>query len=447
MAKQPTTPSEAARLSQEAYKAAKANLDTITYAMSQKTASIFHETVAKARVRVNEVGEKAMAEAVQELAAQGIYASSHTDKNGRGYRVPADVAVRQAVYTSGRQRFNGHVLGVAQRTGQDLIEVSSTPNCRPSHEVINGKIFSISGQDRRYPKWTADLEALTHDYNCGHSVAIYHEGMERVFSDPLEGTGYSVEEARKAYAKQRRYENQIRKQKRTVEALKAAGLETREANAQLNALRRRLKKHIEDNSAILRRERHREQLYDSAQRMKKKLVKRPRLTLRLGVGKGGSASQTLKAVIKIDANDKSAINNVVKKAMEAIRNVEVEHAVIIASSGVVYHGVGDAVSVGLDESLLEKSTVVHNHPLQYGESVSFGADDFEALKKGEIAYMVAVSRHYTYEVRVIKPIDISYNEAYRNGVDPFGDRDQQHNVMEWLARNGYIEYKRTRVRG
>ena len=185
------------------------------------------------------------------------------------------MAVRQAVYTSGRQRFNGQVLGVAQRTGQDLIEVSGTPNCRPSHEAINGKIFSISGQDRRYPKWTADLEALTHDYNCGHSIAIYHEGMERVFSDPLEGTGYSVEEARKAYAKQRRYESQIRKQKRTVEALKAAGLETREANAQLNALRHRLKKHIEDNSAILRRERHREQLYDSAQRMKKKLAKVP----------------------------------------------------------------------------------------------------------------------------------------------------------------------------
>ena len=187
------------------------------------------------------------------------------------------MAVRQAVYTSGRQRFNGQVLDVAQRTGQDLIEVSSTPNCRPSHEVINGKIFSISGQDRRSPKWTADLEALTHDYNCGHSIAIYHEGMERVFSDPLEGTGYSVEEARKAYAKQRRYESQIRKQKRTVEALKAAGLETREANAQLNALRHRLKKHIEDNSAILRRERHREQLYDSAQRMKnaKRIVPTP----------------------------------------------------------------------------------------------------------------------------------------------------------------------------
>lgn len=217
--------------------------------------------------------------------------------------------------------------------------------------------------------------------------------------------------------------------------------------ARLSTLRYRLQRHIDDNSKILRRERHREQLYDSAQRMKKQLAKISCSTLRLGVGKGGSASQTLKAVMKIDANDKSAIDNVAKKAMEAIRSEDVEHVVIVASSGVVYHGVGDAVSVGLDESLLEKSTVIHNHPLQYGESVSFGADDFEALKKGEIAYMVAVSRHYTYEVRAIKPIDISYNEAYRNGVDPLGDRDQQHNVMEWLARNGYIEYKRTRVRG
>ncbi len=271
MPKHTNTQSEAARLSQEAYKAAKANLDTITYAMSKRTVSLFNETLNEARDRVNVVGEKAMAEAVQKLAANGIYASTHTDKNGKGYRVPADVAVRQAVYTSGRQRFNGQVLGIAQRTGQDLIEVSSTPNCRPSHEVINGKIFSLSGQDSRYPKWTADLEALTHDYNCGHSVAIYHEGHERVFSDPLEGTGYSIEEARKAYAKQRRYENEIRKQKRVMDTLKAAGLETREANARLNVLRHRLQKHIDANSKILRRERHREQLYDSAQRMKKQL--------------------------------------------------------------------------------------------------------------------------------------------------------------------------------
>ena len=105
-----TTHSEAAKLSQEAYKAAKANLDTITYNMSQKTAALFYEAVNEARVNVNIKGEEAMAEAVQKLAMQGIYASSHTDKNGKGYRVPADVAVRQAVYTSGRQRLGRQFL-------------------------------------------------------------------------------------------------------------------------------------------------------------------------------------------------------------------------------------------------------------------------------------------------------------------------------------------------
>lgn len=263
-----TTYVEAAKLSQEAYKAAKASLDTTIIGMSSKTAALFREAVQKAAVRVNEVGEKAMAEAVQDLASKGIFASTHTDKNGRLYRVPADVAVRQAVYTSGTQRFNNQVLGVAMRTGRDLIEINETPNCRPSHEVINGKIFSISGMDYRFPKWTPDLEALTHDYNCGHEIAIYHEELGSVFTDPLEGTGYTIEEARKAFAKQRRYENEIRKQKRVVEALKAGGMDTTEANAKLNATRHRLKKHIDENSAILRRERHREQLYDSAQRMK-----------------------------------------------------------------------------------------------------------------------------------------------------------------------------------
>lgn len=259
---------EAARLSQEAYKAAKESTDTIVTDMSSRTASIFRETVEKARVRVNEVGERAMAEAVQDLAYKGIHASSHVDKNGRLYRVPSDVAVRQAVYTSGRQRFNGQVLGVAQRTGQDLIEVNSTPNCRPSHEVINGGVFSISGLNPKYRRWTGDMQALLSDYNCGHEIAIYYPDSGSVFTDPLKGTGYTLEQARKAFAKQRRYENEIRKQKRVVEALKAGGMDTTEANAKLNATRHRLKKHIDENSAILRRERHREQLYDSAQRMK-----------------------------------------------------------------------------------------------------------------------------------------------------------------------------------
>ena len=70
--------------------------------------------------------------------------------------------------------------------------------------------------------------------------------------------------------------NEIRKQKRVVDALNAAGYDAREANARLNAIRHRLRRHIAENDAILHRERHREQLYDSAARMKKaKLVTPP----------------------------------------------------------------------------------------------------------------------------------------------------------------------------
>lgn len=266
---------EAAKLSQEAYKAAKKDISQTITGMSGNTRKIFNAAVAKAAHDVNYKGEKAMAEAVQALASQGIYASTHYDKNGKLYRVPADVAVRQAVYTSGRQRFNGQVKDIALKTGKDLVEVNSTANCRPSHEAINGKIFSLSGSDPRYPKMTSDLEALFHDYNCGHQWAIYHEGLERVFEDPLEGTGYTVEEARAAVGKQRRYENSIRKQKRVVEALKAAGQETTDANRRLSALQRRLREHIEANKAVCRRERHREQLYDTARRMRAVAGKKP----------------------------------------------------------------------------------------------------------------------------------------------------------------------------
>lgn len=381
-----TTHSEAARLSQEAYKAAKANLDTITYNMSQKTAALFYEAVNEAKANVNVKGEKAMAEAVQKLAMQGIYASSHTDKNGRGYRVPADVAVRQAVYTSGRQRFNDQVLAVAQRTGQDLIEVNGTPNCRPSHEVINGKVFSISGLDERFPKWTPELEGLTHDYNCGHRVAVYHESLGSAFKDPLEGTGYTLEEARRAFAKQRRYENEIRKQKRVVEALNAAGYETREANARLNAIRHRLSRHIAANSAILRRERHREQLYDSAQRMKKaKLVTPPPAPKMPSTPKVASVS-----------------GNALEKAVQAVTARGVGATVIAEADGIQRKSIG-AADIEADYNAYRKAYSIDVRGQEFAIIRSaFNGEYWAKHKDMKYSTVVvhSVDGYYEYTVRV-----------------------------------------------
>lgn len=429
---------EAAKLSQEAYKAAKKDISQTLTGMSGNTRKIFNAAVAKAAHDVNYKGEKAMAEAVQALASQGIYASAHYDKNGKLYRVPADVAVRQAVYTSGRQRFNGQVKDIALKTGKDLIEVNSTANCRPSHEAINGKIFSLSGSDPRYPKMTSDLEALFHDYNCGHQWAIYHEGLERVFEDPLEGTGYTVEEARAAVGKQRRYENSIRKQKRVVEALKAAGQETADANRRLSALQRRLREHIEANKAVCRRERHREQLYDTARRMKKKARKAARkaetLAAKVARVDGGNASkktidkvnlQVLKQHIQKKTgafngalNDKNDPNLIRREkhaeryyAAVRDRNRRAEITAVAASSGISEEEVTEAY----------EHLFIDKHKLD------------GTMRYFDPSYDIAVSWQRLREGKDVKPHDITLikHEALERGLMARGmDYDQAHKEAE-----------------
>ena len=338
-------------------------------------------------------------------------------------------------------------LKICHPHGDVFVRINSTANCRPSHEAINGKIFSLSGSDPRYPKMTSDLEALFHDYNCGHQWAIYHEGLERVFEDPLDGTGYTVEEARAAVGKQRRYENSIRKQKRVVEALKAAGQETTDANRRLSTLQRRLREHIEANSAVCRRERHREQLYDTAQRMKKKARKAARKANVLSIGKAGNIpSNSMKVVGWVNTADEREVAKTIDAVIEGIKGKEVEHAVVIQNDGKILHSVGDVSSVTTNGSCLDNAIILHNHPTQIEGSVSFGEDDYCVLQENEIRLMIAVNEVYKYSVKKLRKLDISYNEAWRDGVIPFYYDDQQHNVMEWLAKNGYVEYKRETVR-
>jgi hypothetical protein len=90
-------------------------------------------------------------------------------------------------------------------------------------------------------------------YNCDHRVSIHIEGRELRPSsqDPLEGTGYTYEQARDAVSKQRAMENTIRKLKREQAVGKALGLDTPIANKKVKAYTAALKQHVADNAAIL----------------------------------------------------------------------------------------------------------------------------------------------------------------------------------------------------
>ena len=116
----------------------------------------------------------------------------------------------------------------------------------------------------------------------------------------------------------------------------------------------------------------------------------------------------------------------------------------MTADGDIWHSVGVVDAVNVVGAPLDGATVIHNHP-EEAEAGSFGSDDFKFLKDyPEIAELWAVTRDYDHRVRVLKPLDISYNYAYvRSRFDDA--EDPKHLVMEWLHEHGYIEYRRTHV--
>lgn len=165
----------------------------------------------------------------------------------------------------------------------------------------------------------------------------------------------------------------------------------------------------------------------------------------LGVGASGSAGNTMAVVGKVDVSDSKTLSAQVGKIKDSIRGEEVEHAYVIQADGMILHGAGDATSVSLEGAELAGATVIHNHPTDVGGHVAPGADDYEALVSNPTMRIIAVDGMYDYELSAGGKAFISYNYAYRHGIRIDGDEDQQHNVMEWLASNGYVKYSRKRI--
>lgn len=165
----------------------------------------------------------------------------------------------------------------------------------------------------------------------------------------------------------------------------------------------------------------------------------------LGVGEDGAAGNAMAVVGKLDVADAGMVAAKVESIKGDIRAEEVEHAYVIQSDGLVLHGVGDAVSVSLDGANLDGATVIHNHPAEAGEHIASGADDYNVLVSNPTLRIIAVDNMYDYELSAGRVPFTSYNDAYRNGIRIDGDEDQQRNIMEWLAANGYVEYSRKRI--
>ena len=165
-------------------------------------------------------------------------------------------------------------LAIAKSTGANMVEVSTTAGARKSHAEWQGKRYLLRGSSAKYPNFykachKGDPVDGIGGYNCRHQVAVSREGDPPRFRDPLEGTGYTQEQARKALTQQRCMENDLRRMKRQREVMRQNGLSTKDLDAKIKALDKRLDAHVSKHSKILRRDKHRESIYERARKAAK----------------------------------------------------------------------------------------------------------------------------------------------------------------------------------
>ena len=185
--------------------------------------------------------DSAVRAAIKELSERGIqsirYPSGRTDS--------IEVAVRRAVVTGVNQTAGQLQEELADELGCDLVEVSAHAGARPEHAKWQGKIYSRSGNDPKYPDFKKSTGYGTGaglcGWNCRHTFGPYIDGSPPVWSEEqlaeldkpkYEYGGRKLTEY-EASQQQRYNERQIRRWKREEAAMQAAGLDSSEAAAKV----------------------------------------------------------------------------------------------------------------------------------------------------------------------------------------------------------------------
>jgi hypothetical protein len=183
--------------------------------------------------------QQAVRAAVKDVAAQGLSVVAFS-----GRRDSLDVATRRNVLTGVGQLANQLSLARAGEMGVDLVQVSAHAGARTGKGVANhlawqGKVYSRSGTDPRYPglvKVTGyGTGAGLGGYNCRHSLFPFFPGIsenayEEATLDEFAGrkVTYNKQEMDfyAATQEQRGIERKLRYWRRQKAAMEAAGLDS-----------------------------------------------------------------------------------------------------------------------------------------------------------------------------------------------------------------------------
>ena len=179
--------------------------------------------------------------AIKNVTDSGIYVQY---PSGRKDKI--DVAVRRNVMTAISQTAGNLQEERANEMNCDLVEVSAHVGARPSHELWQGKIFSRSGNSKKYPDFIESTGYGTATglcgINCRHSFYPYYEGLsepsytqeelDEINNKTVSYNGKEIKEY-DALQIQRGMERNIRQNKREISACE--GILTSNADEKLKS--------------------------------------------------------------------------------------------------------------------------------------------------------------------------------------------------------------------
>lgn len=178
--------------------------------------------------------DQAVTSCVMELAHSGLRSIDYA--SGKSYQL--DTAARMCVRTACHQLSAKISMKHCDDMGTDLVEVSEHWGARPEHALWQGKIYSRSGKNKKYPNFSAchygAVDGLC-GINCRHTFYPFFEGIStpntwKPEPSPKQYNGktYTYYQATQ---KQRQMERNIRDTKREIEAGKVLGVDVSDLEA------------------------------------------------------------------------------------------------------------------------------------------------------------------------------------------------------------------------
>ena len=148
-----------------------ANLRDATQFVGRQTQDMFRRVGIEATAQKYAAGATVRdmkKEVIRRLVDQGQTAL--IDRAGRRWRL--DSYASMVARTTTREAASVATLNTCREFGLDLVQISQHyPTC-PLCAPIQGKVYSISGEDKRYPRYTDEVRIPKHP-NCLHSVQPY----------------------------------------------------------------------------------------------------------------------------------------------------------------------------------------------------------------------------------------------------------------------------------